>query len=122
MVEPDPDERPPGVERVVHQLQHRRPLLEHGEQPPAGFELVGAHVVEQRRRTADVERLCRGSRQLDERRLQRLEEGTFAGREADVLELLPHLMRSEPDAGQALVQVLVRPSRQTRVDRGAECE
>ena len=75
----DADDRPPRVERLGEQLDHRRAPLEQLEQPLAGFELLGGpRVAEQPGRAADVELRSRLREQLDERRPDPVEERPLA--------------------------------------------
>ncbi len=112
----------PGVEGVAHQLEHRGALLEHGEQPAARLELVGVDVVEQGGCPADEERPAARRCQVDERRPQGVQEGRLARGQARVVDAVPQLVRTELHADKPLVQVLVRPRREPRVDGLVERE
>ena len=98
----------------------RGALLEHGEKAAAGLELVRTDVVEQRGGAADVQRLRRRRGQIDERGPQGIEELALPPGQARIVEPAAQLVRADPDAGEPLVQVLVRPGREARVDPPVE--
>ena len=83
-------------------------------------EVVGARGVEQPFRSTDVEPLL-GLQQIGERRLQGFEELPLACCEPGILELPAQPARTDPEPGNALVQVLPRPLGEAGVDRVLEC-
>src|SRR5207302_781328 len=112
----DAHERPSPVEPgVAEDVEQGRALLDELEETAVGVELLGAHLAEQIRGAADVEALS-GRDELDEGGPDRGEKLPLAHRQAGVLEAPPKERRSELEAGDGLVQILVRPLREAGVD------
>src|SRR5439155_25930601 len=107
------------VERLVHELEERRTLLERLEQAPVDAKLFRTHVLEQAGGAPDVEPLLRPE-QLRECRTQPSQELALARGEAGILEPPPEEVRPEAEARDALVEVLRSPFREPLIDRLVE--
>ena len=119
---PDADDRPPRVESIGEELEHRRPPLEHVEQVLTGFELGATCVTEQSRGTTDVELGTVVGDCVDERRPQAAEERALAQRHRRILEPAAQRRRAEAQAGDLLLEIRPGPVDEARVDRLVELE
>ena len=106
-----------GSSASLSSSRHRGPPLEQLEQPLAGLELGASCVAEQPGRPADVQPRALLGSDIAEGGPNPLEERLLGRREPLVGEASPERARAQPEPDDAFVQVLVRPRRETGVDR-----